>query len=98
MSMLAMKPINRGNQVATFDEVPNPANYRKYGDDIWALYNKTVDEVNRLTSIKSTDQLKAANDQARIDIQTLCAMFSIKVPNWDVDYEKAVNEVYVDFR
>ena len=97
-AMLAFKPINKGNQVATFDEVPNPANYRKYGDDIWALYNKTVDEVNRLTSIKSTDELKAANDQARIDIQTLCAMFSIKVPNWDVDYEKAVNEIYVDFR
>ncbi len=97
-AMLAFKPINKGNQVVTFDEVPNPANYRKYGDDIWALYNKTVDEVNRLTSIKSTDELKAANDQSRLDIQTLCAMFSIKVPNWDVDYEKAVNEIYVDFR
>ena len=96
-AMLTFKPINKGNQVATFDEVPNPANYRKYGDEIWALYNKTVDEVNRLTSIKSTDELKAANLQAKADIEALCTMFSIKVPDWDVNYEKELNKIFVDF-
>jgi len=96
--MFAFKTIDKGNQLATFEGMPDPANYRKYGDDVWALYNKTVDEVNHLTSIKSTDQLKQANLQAKADIQTLCAMFSIKVPNWDVDFEKGSNEIYVDFR
>lgn len=95
--MIAIETINKGYQIATFDEVPNPANYRKYGDEIWALYNKTVDEVNRLTSIKSTDELKAANLQAKADIEALCAMFSIKVPDWDVNYEKELNKIFVDF-
>jgi hypothetical protein len=92
--MFAIQAVNRGNTVTT---VGLEGEYRKYGDDIWALYNKTVDEVNSLTSIESTDAKKAANIQAKADIETLCSIFGIGLPDWDVDYEERENEIKVNF-
>jgi len=97
MPMLAFKTINVPYRAVVLDPTPDPANYRKYGDEVWALYNKTVDEYNKLGSLKSTDQLEAVNTQARLDIQALCAMFSIKVPDWRVEYERTKNEIPVNF-
>jgi hypothetical protein len=56
-----------------------------------------VDEVNSLTSIESTDAKKAANIQAKADIETLCSIFGIGLPDWDVDYEERENEIKVNF-
>ncbi len=95
--MLAFKTIDIPYQAVVIDPTPDPANYRKYFDDVWALYNKTVDEYNKLGTLKSTNELEAVNEQARLDIQTLCAMFGIKVPDWDVNYERESNEIFVDF-
>ncbi len=77
--------------------------YRKYGDDVWALYNSTVSLVNSLTSIESTDAKKAANLQAKTNVQTLCGICGVAVPggNWDkywrVNYESEDNEIKIDF-
>ena len=50
-----------------------------------------------LSSYDDADDLEAANEQLKTDIATLCDMFSIKVPDWDVNYEKEDNEIYVNF-
>ncbi len=98
--MLAFATINKGNTVTT---VGLEGEYRKFGDDIWALYNRTVDLVNSLDSIDSTDALKAANIQAKTDIQTLCGICAVPTPKsgwakyWRVNYETEDNEMKIDF-
>ena len=78
------------------DTIP-PEGYRQYGSAVWDLYNKAVSECNSLLSIDSTDVLYAANIQLKADIEQLCGIFGIGVPNWRVNYESNSNEIYVDF-
>lgn len=100
LPMMAFATINKGNTVTS---VGLEGEYRKFGDDIWALYNRTVDEVNSLDKIDSTDVLKAANIQAKADIQTLCGVLSVPTPKmgwakyWRVNYETEDNQMKIDF-
>ncbi len=100
LPMMAFATINKGSIVTT---VGLEGEYRKFGDDIWALYNNTVANVNRLDSIDSTDALKAANIQVKTDIQSLCGICSIAAPKggwlkyWRVNYETEDNEIKVNF-
>ena len=100
LSMLAFATINKGNTMTT---VGLEGEYRKFGDDVWALYNRTVDLVNSLDSIDSTDTLKAANIQAKTDVQTLCGVCAVPTPKsgwakyWRVNYETEDNEMKIDF-
>ena len=77
--------------------------YRKYLPDgpMWALYNKAVAECAALGTQKSTDALKAANDQLIADVQSLCSTLGIPLSSnyWRVNYEsdKSFNEITVDF-
>lgn len=61
------------------------AGYRKYGSEVWALYNRCRDE------------LKTPGEQLKGDIERLCSALSINKPNWRVNYEKGSNEIKVDF-
>ncbi len=98
--MLAFATINRGNIATT---VGLEGEFRKFGDDIWALYNKTVNEVDQLDNIDATDALKAANIQAKADIQTLCGVCAVPTPKagwikyWRVNYETEDNQMVIDF-
>lgn len=87
---------------------PPPGGYRKYpsGSDAWNVYNSAESQFNALKSWNSkykskenNKQFQAANLQLQTDVGTLCAMFSLKVPNWRLNYEsdKSFNEVKVDF-
>jgi hypothetical protein len=103
----------------THDPSPTPTpseGYRKYpGDgDVWALYNKAENEYNQIVnwdtsgaSKASDGQFDTAITQFHTDIQTLSAVFSIKISDsfWDVSYEAPPinqtlvrNQVAVDFR
>ena len=90
--------------------VPEPptGGYRKYlnGSEAWNLYDSAQSQSNALKSwnskYKSSDNNKhfqATNLQLQTDVEALCAMFSLKVPNWRLNYEsnKNFNEVKVDF-
>lgn len=61
------------------------AGYKKYGSEVWALYDKCRNE------------LKSPGEQLKTDIEKLCNALCIKKPNWRVNYEKGSNEIYVDF-
>ena len=86
-----------------------PGGYRQYDETIWEFYNKIEEEYFALLTWDLdvndgdlTDEIIAAiadaNTQLKSDIETLCAMFDIEVPNWRVNYETEDNEIYVDFR
>ncbi len=78
-------------------QTPVPSGYRQYGSDIWDLYNRANERCEELLSIGGTSALRNANLQLKSDIETLCSIFSIKLPNWRVNYESGSNEIYVDF-
>jgi hypothetical protein len=86
----------------TMEPTPIPSEgYRKYGDDIIALYNQAEAEYTALLEWDKTPS-KAANaereallTQFKTDIQTLCGTFGITIPDtdwvkfWKVYYEDA---------
>ena len=63
-----------------------PAGYRQYGADEWNFYNHVKGELD-----------SAAVESLKADVEKLCAMFHISVPNWHINWESG-NEVDVDFR
>jgi LCP family protein required for cell wall assembly len=63
-----------------------PAGYQQYGDTERSFYNHVRGEVGSA----SPDHLKA-------DVEKLCSMFNVGVPNWRVNWEGS-NEIDVDFR
>jgi len=82
-----------------------PGGWRKYGADIWDLYNLAVSQYEQLlswsakyVSEENTAEYKATNTELKKNVESLCALFSIKKPDWKVNYEKETNEILVDFR
>jgi len=97
--MFSFKTVSVENRVTT---TALEGEYRKYGDDVWTLYHNTVALVDSLTTIESTDEKKAANDQAIANVQSLCGICSISPGKtwekyWRINYETEDNEVKVDF-
>lgn len=98
-----------GNPEVLLPEPEPPAGgYRKYPSSsaAWNLYNSAQSQHNALKSWSSkykskenNKQFQATNLQLQADVEALCAMFSLKVPNWRLNYEgnKNFNEVKVDF-
>ncbi len=84
---------------------PPPGGWRKYGTEIWDLYDLAAGQYEQLVSWSSkyvskekTEEYKALNIELKKNIESLCTMFSIKKPDWRVNYEKKTNEKKVDFR
>ncbi len=77
-----------------------PEGYRQYMPDSpqWQLYNKARSECDSLKSHNGWKAQQAANDQLKADIESLCAMFSLRVPDWKTYYWTKSNEIPVDFR
>ena len=63
-----------------------PAGYQQYGDEERSFYNHVKGEVG-----------SASPDHLKSDVEKLCSMFHVGVPNWRVNWEGS-NEVDVDFR
>jgi LCP family protein required for cell wall assembly len=81
-----------------------PISYRKYGDEEWALYNRVLGEYEAALNAEdydSGDDLLALVVQLKTDVISLCGMFGIEEPSekdWDENFQKNYNEIYVDFR
>ena len=100
---VGIRPLSVNNPVLSAIALTGETQYRKYMPDgpVWALYNKAVAECAALGTQKSTDALKAANDQLIADVQSLCSTLGISLSSsyWRVNYEsdKSFNEITVDF-
>jgi len=85
-------------------ESSKPGHYRKYGDEEWALYEKVLSEYDAALHYKSYDSgddLLALVTQLKADVIALCDMFGIDEPSakdWDEDFQRNYNDIYVDFR
>jgi LCP family protein required for cell wall assembly len=78
--------IGRGNLGLILLLTGAPAGYQQYGDAERSFYNHVRGEVG-----------SAAPDHLKSDVEKLCSMFRVGVPNWRVNWEGS-NEVDVDFR
>jgi len=100
---VGIRPLSVNNPVLSAIALTGETQHRKYMPDgpVWALYNKAVAECAALGTQKSTDALKAANDQLIADVQSLCSTLGIPLSStyWRVNYEtdKSFNEITVDF-
>ena len=98
------KMLSLSGGASPWEPVFDPGEYRKYGDEDWALYNKVVseyDKVQNYDSYHNGEDLLALLEQFKADVISLCNRFGISVPpadEWLYDYVKDLNDIYVDFR
>lgn len=85
--------------------MPPPGGWRKYGTETWDLYELAASQYELLlswskeyVSEENTAEYKVTNIELKKNIESLCVLFSIKNPDWKVNYEKDTNEIVVDFR
>lgn len=78
--------------------------FKKYGEEVWALYDKVVGEYDKIRgydSFHSGEDLLTLLEQYKTDLTALCNILGIPVPpddDWFYDYVHNYNDIYVDFR
>ncbi len=84
---------------------PPPGGWKKYGSELRDVHNLATSQYEALKSWKkkysskeNTEEYKATNIELKKNIEKLCSKFSIKKPDWRVNYEKKTNQIKVDFR
>ena len=104
-------PTPSATPAPTPSPTPYPSGpYQEYDETVWAEYTLAEELYTRLQTLESLPEYKSKDDETvgeamelantalKTQVEKLCRMFGIAIPDWRIYYEKEDNEIYVDFR